>query len=153
LKKRFHAAVTASLADAPVPGHKPGATSSMTPMDMLWGDDESSSESEATATGSGGGEIDTPQDIYATYTKAAIQRVANEKAFIDRIRTNGIPWMGIVDALKKALPDVLDNRDEIAYNLVSQFLTETFGEQGKGWYSENRPKKSGSGMTTWVALK
>ena len=69
--------------------------------------------------------------------------------FINRIRTSGIPWMGIIDALEKALPDVLDGRNEIARHLVSQFLTETFGEQGKGWGTEKRPKKSGLCPSIW----
>jgi hypothetical protein len=58
-----------------------------------------------------------------------------------------------VDVLEKALPKILDDRNKIAYDLVPQFLTETFGERGKGWDSEKWPKKSGTGTTTWLVLK
>ena len=61
--------------------------------------------------------------------------------------------MGIVHELEEALPNVLNDRNQIAYNLVPQFLNDTFGERGKGWDSEKRPKKTGSGTTTWVVIK
>jgi hypothetical protein len=143
LKKRFLAAISASRADAPtiVP---PTIVTSLA-QSTLFGSEAEDSGTEAS--------VDVPEDVLATYIKAAIARVAGNKPFISRIRTSGIPWMGIIDALGMALPDVLDDRNEIASHLVSQFLTETFGEQGKAWVTEKRPKKSGPGMTTWVVSK
>jgi hypothetical protein len=148
LKRRFLAAIVASRADAPAdvpsPILAPAARAGLIEHD---GASEAGGDASAEAT------VDPPEDVFATHQKAAITRVAGDKAFIARIRASGIPWMGIVDALEKALPNVLEDRNKIAYDLVPQFLTETFGERGKGWDSEKRPKKSGSGTTTWVMLK
>lgn len=147
LKKRFSAAIDASRADAPATGAPPivappGRTG-------LFEHEGEASDADSPT----GASVDPPEDVFATYQKAAITRVAGDKGFIDRIRASGIPWKGIVDALEKALPNVLDDRNKIAYDLVPQFLSETFGERGKGWDSEKRPKISGSGTTTWVVLK
>jgi len=144
LKKRFHAAISASRADTPVTVESSKVQSPM-PTEQVSGQAEEDSETESA--------VDVPEDVLATYTKAAIARVAGDKSFISRIRTYGMPWRGIVDALEKALPDLLDDRNHIAYTLVPQFLTETFGERGKGWETEQRPKKSGPGTTPWVVVK
>jgi hypothetical protein len=109
---------------------------------------------EASGADTGDGEpIDAPVDVMETHSKAAIAKVASDTAFIDRIRRSGIPWMGIVSALESALPDVVADRNEMAYKLVPRFLTETFGERDKGWETKKQPKKEGSGMTTWVYVK
>jgi hypothetical protein len=144
LKKRFLAAIASSRADVPVIAPHPMGKSPAHP--GLF-DSEGHTEPDAEIA------ADAPEDVLATYQSAAIARVAGDKQFIDRIHGNGIPWAGLVEALEKALPAVLDDRNKIAYELVPQFLNQTFGERGKGWDSEKRPKKSGSGMTTWVVLK
>jgi hypothetical protein len=94
---------------------------------------------------------EAPEDVLTTYSKAAIANVAQDKILIDRIRTNGIPWRGVVDALEHALPDILDDRNKIAYDLVREFMDDIFGVDK--WQTERRPSKSGSGMTTWIVLK
>lgn len=149
LKRRFLAAITASRADAPgtpKPILKPTTRTSAS----LFGDED---ESEPAREVPAGTTIDPPEDFLATYQKAAIKRVASDQQFIDRIRASEIPWRGIIVALEGVLPDVLDDRNKIANELVPQFLTETFGEKGKGWDSEKRARKSGSGTTTWVVIK
>jgi hypothetical protein len=114
----------------------------------LFGDYEGGSPS------AGDGEpVEAPVDVMEIYAKAAIAKVANDTAFIDRIRKNGIPWRGVVAALEEALPDVVADRNNRAYNLVPRFLTETFGERDKGWETKKQPKKEGSGMTPWVYVK
>jgi hypothetical protein len=150
LKKRFLAAIAASRADAPSTLSPPA----MIPAAQfgLFGDDIES-DNAGDSSSNTVDTVDPPEDVFATYQKAAIKRVADDKPFIARIRASGIPWMGIVDALGKALPDVLNDRNGIAYNLVPQFLNETFGERSKGWDTEKRPKKTGTGTTTWVILK
>ena len=97
---------------------------------------------------------EAPVDVMDTHKKAAIAKVASDKALIERIRKNGIPWKGIVDALEQVLPDVLADRNKVAYDLVPRFLTETFGERDKGWETKKQPKKDGSGtMVVWVYAK
>jgi hypothetical protein len=144
LKKRFLEAVASSRAAAPVLARRP-EVAAPTHTGLFEDEDRSESGIEVTA--------EAPEDVLATFQRAAITRVAGDKLFLEDIQAHGMPWAGIVKAVAKALPDVLDDRSNIAYGLVRQFLTETFGEEGKGWATEKRPKKSGSGTTTWVVLK
>jgi hypothetical protein len=148
LKKRFLAAIAASRAAAP-PVVQPPIPARVVPVGLF--DDEAESEAEGNAPAESS--VDAPEDHFTMHQKAAITRVAGDTAFIGAIRANGIPWKGIVDALEKALPNVLEDRNKIAYDLVPQFLKETFGEEGVEWDTEKRPRKTGSGTTTWVVLK
>jgi hypothetical protein len=147
LKSKFTKALTDSHAavttDAPIVAEaKPLAAGSLTLFD------------EGAAPGEGDGEpVEAPVDVMATYQKAAIAKVASDTTFMDRIRRSGIPWMGVVSALENALPDVVADRNDMAYKLVPRFLTETFGERDKGWETKKQPKKEGSGTTTWVYVK
>jgi hypothetical protein len=146
LKKRFGAAISASRAKAPA-STDPHMVTPITSGSLF--DTESRDDGEAVSP-----EVitdDAPEDVLSTYSRAAITTVAQNKAVIDRIKTNGMPWKGVMDALEHALPDVLDERDKIAYDLVRQFMDEVFGLDK--WQTERRPSRSGPGMTTWVVLK
>jgi len=151
LRRKFSKALSESRAAVPtdtpvVADAKPVSVASL---DLFFDDDAAGS-----GPGAGDGEsLDAPVDVMATYTNAAIAKVATDTAFIERIRRSGIPWMGIVSALENALPDVVADRKDMAYQLVPRFLTETFGERDKTWKTEKQRKKDGSGTTTWVYLK
>jgi hypothetical protein len=54
--------------------------------------------------------------------------------------------------LKEALPDVLSDRDNVAYGLVPKAMKAVFGPQGVAWTTEQCPAKSGSGVTTWIVI-
>ncbi|REJ87003.1 MAG: ATP-binding protein [Planctomycetota bacterium] len=142
LKGRFQAAISASRTKPPsTPEAKPESqTGGLFPAEA-----GSDTDDDSTA--------DTPEDVLATYSKAAIEKVAGDTQFMQRMRSNGMPWKGVVTALEEALPDVLDDRNNIAYQLVPQFLQDTFGEQDTAWETERRPRKSGSGTTTWIVIK
>jgi hypothetical protein len=147
LKERFSAAIAASRSAGLTVASLPFA--SALPYSGPFGDDaDSDSDDEETTDVA----VNQPEDALATYQQAAVMKVARDKAFIARIQAKGIPWRGIVDALEKALPEILVDRNKIAYDLVIRFLNETFGEQGKGWYIENRSSKSGPGTTKWVVV-
>jgi hypothetical protein len=145
LKRRFTAAISASRAVPPLPTPTVVAVPSVstTALNEAHGDQADAEPEVMTA--------ESPEDVLSTYSKAAIAKVAQEKALTDRIRSNGIPWKGVLDPLEQALPDVLNDRHKIAYDLVRQFMDEVFGA-GK-WHTERRPSKSSSGMTTWIVLK
>ena len=97
--------------------------------------------------------VDSPMDVMETYAKAAIAKVAADNDFMGKLRaTNGHPWMGVVKALEEALPDVIEDRNQAAYDLVVRFLNEVIGPQNMAWSSERRPKKSGNGTTVWVVV-
>lgn len=96
---------------------------------------------------------EAPVDVREAYSRAAIAKVASDKTFMDRIRKNGMPWRGVVVALENALPDVVADRNDMAYKLVPRFLTEMFGEHNKGWETKQQPKRDGNGTTPWVYVK
>jgi len=58
--------------------------------------------------------------------------------------------VGILEPLRQALPDVLNDRNKIAYDLVRGFMDEVFGPDR--WQTERRPSKSSSGTTTWIVV-
>jgi len=142
LKRRFTAAISASRAVAPLPTPTVVATPAVSTTAAST-DDHDDQPEVVTA--------ETPEDVLSTYSKAAIATVAQDTALIERIRTNGIPWRGVVEPLEQALPNVLNDRNKIAYDLARQFMDDVFGE-GR-WQTERRPSRSGSGMTTWIVLK
>ncbi len=62
------------------------------------------------------------------------------------------PWREVQERLKKALPDVLSDRDKIAYGLVPKAMDALFGQQDTGWKTEKRPAKRATGYTTWIVI-
>jgi DNA helicase HerA-like ATPase len=149
LKGKFHAAVTAS--QAAVPASKPIAASPSNPQASfdLFDDDGSGESSEE----SGEEAVNAPVDVMGAYADAAIAKVASDTALLNRIKTSGIAWFGIVKALEDALPEILDNRNNEAFKLVPRFLTETFGERDEHWETKTKPKKDGQGTTLWLYAK
>jgi hypothetical protein len=97
-------------------------------------------------------EADEEQDTLATYEAATIESFKNDNEFLYRLRQYGIPWKGVQEQLKGSLPDLLSDRDKIAYHLVPKAMTAIFGEQEIGWKTEKRPAKSGSKPTTWILV-
>lgn len=97
-------------------------------------------------------EADEEQDALGTYQQAAIEEFSYDTPFIEKLRRNGMPWRGVQERLKEALPDVLSDRDQMAYGLVPKAMNAVFGQQAAGWSTEKRPRKSGSGYTTWIVI-
>lgn len=96
-------------------------------------------------------DIEKPVDVLETYTVAAIKAVRHNTDIINKIKGNGIPWMGVQTALTQALPSVVEDRRQLAYSLVPRCLDEIFGKDG--WGKESRPKRDGQGNTTWIVTK
>jgi hypothetical protein len=63
-----------------------------------------------------------------------------------------MPWKGVLERLKLELPEVLSDRDGLAYRLVAKAMTAVFGPQNDGWRTDRRPARSGSGLTTWIVI-
>ena len=97
-------------------------------------------------------DVDEEQDTLATYEDASIETFKNDREFLDKLKQYGVPWKGVQEQLKGSLPDVLSDRDNIAYRLVPKAMTAVFGEQEIGWKTEKRPSKSRSGFTTWILV-
>jgi hypothetical protein len=144
LKARFEAAVSASrhIADDAAPESPADPTTIVTAgQRTLFGDSGEDAASE-----------DQPEDVLETHVKAAILRLAQNRAFMDQLRATGKPWKAISVALAAELPSVVSDRDQIAHNAVRRFLDEKVGKDG--WKTESRPSKSVPGqMTKWIVLK
>ena len=97
-------------------------------------------------------EPDEEQDALRSYEEAAINAFMVDKVFLAELRERGKPWRGVQEHLKAALPEVLSDRDNIAYHLVAKAMNAVFGEQDTVWKTEKRPRRGGSGYTTWIVV-
>jgi hypothetical protein len=100
-------------------------------------------------TEEGEGEVDALETYYARIV-AAFQQ--NEKTLLNEIRTNGVPWRGVQNAILKYVPDVITDRDDFAYNAVRVVMSRIFGE-GR-WDTERRPNRSDPQQyRTWIVAR
>ena len=95
---------------------------------------------------------DEKQDALAAYEDAAIEAFSEKFDFQERISNFGVPYRAVLEVLKEELPDLLTDKDRVAYQLVPRAMTAVYGEQGVGWVTERREAKSSSGHTTWIII-
>ncbi len=96
---------------------------------------------------------ETPVDAMELYRQQALAAVVKDDAFLRKLRSEkGLPWKGVSVALEEKLPTQLQDRGQIAYDLVRPVLDAVFGA-GR-WESYKQAKKDGSGnQVTWVRAK
>ncbi len=97
---------------------------------------------------------DQPVDALNTHIIRAIQAFRSDSSYIGKLKSQGAPWRGVLEELKKHLPDTLPNQDKerIAHQSVPKAMTEIFGESG--WNTEKKPSRSQHGaLTTWIVVK
>ena len=93
-------------------------------------------------------------DVLSIHITKAIKAFENDVKTINKIRQNGLPYMGVIMALKKELPLTIPDKDrqDLAFRLVKQALNAVFGEDN--WDTEKRPSKSQPGKETkWIFIK
>jgi hypothetical protein len=92
-------------------------------------------------------------DAMAVYRQQAVAALAKDKTLLQKLRgEKGVPWMAVIVALEANLPTQLQDRHQIAYDLVRPALDTILGI-GQ-WEPFKQPKKDGSGKTvTWVKEK
>lgn len=89
-------------------------------------------------------------DVMANIEARAIDVLRSHHETNSRLQSkDGLPWRAIQEVLKNALPEQLDDRDQIAYNLVPKALNSIFGPQDTAWESHKHPTSG----KTWVRLK
>jgi hypothetical protein len=67
-------------------------------------------------------------DIKADIEKRTIDALRNNAEIIKKIESGeGVAWGTVKAFFKDNLPDVLDDKDEFAYNLVRKSMNEIFG--------------------------
>lgn len=92
-------------------------------------------------------------DKFAANEAEAVEVLLDDKSLMERLEENGVPWRGVQECLKDALPPGLKGRNRVAYRLVPRVMDAAFGPQNVAWRTEKRPSKSGNGETTWIVLR
>jgi hypothetical protein len=67
---------------------------------------------------------------------------------MERIRTTGTAWGSVKALLMSKLPDTLEDRDSIAYNLVPKALNQVIGPQDVAWHGYRNEER----RTTYVRV-
>jgi len=82
-------------------------------------------------------------DPFRALQHRAIELLKRNDDFVREIEHGGIPWGKVVGILKEALPETMVDRDDVAYNLVVEAVSEALGgPQGDVWTTERRGKKN-----------
>lgn len=79
-------------------------------------------------------------DYLTKHQRRAIAALREDQEFMAKMRQEGYPWGGVKALLRNHLPETLHDRDQVAYRLVSDALTEIFGAQNVGWHAFKHPK-------------
>lgn len=97
-------------------------------------------------------ELDAAPDVLAAFENRAIQAFKDNDYLISGLsKPFGVSWGKIKYFLRDKLPAEMDNRDEVAYNLVVKAMETVFGPQDKGWHSYRHIWDNGKG-TTYIRL-
>ncbi|EDN66395.1 hypothetical protein BGP_4910 [Beggiatoa sp. PS] len=81
--------------------------------------------------------IDQQPDPLRIYQQGAIDALGkNQKFWNDINNNNGIPWGVVVGLLENALPEQVDNRSNVAHNLITGAMNQLLGENN--WNTEMR---------------
>ena len=82
-----------------------------------------------------------PVDALKAYQDKAIDTLRNNSDIVAKINGDGIPWGALKGFLVENLPSTLEDRDNVAFQLVKKALVQIYGE--KGWErSRNLTKKA-----------
>jgi hypothetical protein len=92
-----------------------------------------------------------PIDVLAAYKSKALEALCSNTDVLGRLRDRGIPWGALMRELLKELPDTLEDRDDVAYDLVPEALEHIIGPQNEAWHTFKRPSKDGK-QITWVKV-
>jgi hypothetical protein len=84
--------------------------------------------------------------------EAAIEAFSADQQLINKLQNTGVPWRGVQECLKEALPEHINNRNDVAYRLGPRAMDTVFGKQNIAWRTEKRPSRSGKGYTTWIVI-
>jgi uncharacterized protein DUF87 len=77
-----------------------------------------------------------PLDVMVNMETQAIEALNSDRDIRSKIESHtGVAWRAVQELIKQHLPEYLDDRDQVAYNLVPKVLTNLYGQQSKGWES------------------
>ncbi|SRR5579883_189353 len=88
-------------------------------------------------------------DALAVYKQNAIEALRNDREIMEDIYGRGIPWGAIAGFFERTLPDTLEDRHRIAYNLVREALEQIFGAENEAWHTYRHTSRNGK-QITWL---
>lgn len=83
-------------------------------------------------------------DIKETFERNAVQALKAADDLMERIKNGGVAYGTVKAYLKNELPDTMEDKDQLAYDLVPKALNEILGPQDTAWHSfrnEHRDNK------------
>ena len=98
-------------------------------------------------------DLDEPEslDVMASLEDEMVRRLEADAKLMARIESHeAAAWGSIKAFFLEHLPQELDDRDQLAYQLVPKALTRLFGAQNQGWETYKNPNKNN---TTYVKRK
>ena len=92
-----------------------------------------------------------PVDVMANIEQQAIEALQTDTKLMDKIGSSeGAAWGSIKAFLLEHLPPHLDNREQLAYELVKKAINHLYGPQDHSWEAYRNPKRSN---TTYIRKK
>ncbi len=83
---------------------------------------------------------DTQIDTMQAYELKTIHDFREKSPdMITKIRNSGVAWKAVLEDLKKYVPEIIENQDSFAYNLVPKAMLHIFGKQDISWYTYKNP--------------
>ena len=89
-----------------------------------------------------------PVDALRVLETRAIEALRVNGEYLERIRSEGMAWGTLRAFFIEQLPGELDDRGQIAYNLVAKAMNELFGSQDQDWETYTPEGRA----TTWVRM-
>lgn len=86
-------------------------------------------------------------DVIAAFEKKATDALAADADLMGKIKDGGAAWGSVKAFFMDQLPENLEDRSNIAYNLVAKALTEILGAQDEAWYAFRNAERNN---TTYV---
>ena len=94
--------------------------------------------------------LTVPTDFLKLARQQAVTAVKDDADFWKQFNANGITWGVLKHKLKDALPDSLEGRDDMAYQMVSEAMEVIVGKKDEAWHTEKRPTKSSGKDKVWI---
>jgi len=91
-----------------------------------------------------------PTDFRKLTRQGAIETLRNDADFWSSFNGDGITWGVVKYKLKESLPDSIEDRDDLAYQMVAEALDELVGAQDEKWHTERRIVKSSGKEKVWI---
>lgn len=94
-------------------------------------------------------EENDPVDVMANIEQRAIKALREDNDICQKLEsTNGMPWYGVQQFLIDHLPEQLEDRRQLAYDLVSKAMEAVFGQQPSSWDTFKNPSTG----KTWIKV-